>query len=324
MELIEFLHKKKRKIINKYFSVNDYDYRKSRRATSLLSDKTYIKKLYFRQMGKVPNLDDPKTFTEKLQWLKLYDRKPEYTKMVDKYAVREYIKSLVESKGNTCSDLGLNFIPLLGVWDRAEDIDFATLPNQFVLKCNHDNGPIICKNKNTFNIEGARNELRKKLKMDYYKFSREWPYKNVKRKVICEQYMNDGSGDALTDYKFFCFNGVPKYLYVDRFIAGEEYLDFYDMDFNHMPFKRLDYPNQYNGEVSKPKCFKKMKVIATILTQNIPSVRCDFYEINGEIYFGELTFFTAGGFIPFYPEEWDLKLGEMIDLPIKDRKKVIL
>ena len=320
MELLELLHKKKRRIINKYFSVNDYDYRKSRRATSLLSDKSYIKKLYLRQMGKVLNLDNPKTFTEKLQWLKLYDRKPEYTKMVDKYAVREYIKSLVESKGNTCSDLGLNFIPLLGVWDRAEDIDFATLPNQFVLKCNHDNGPIICKNKNTFNSEGARNELRKKLKMNYYKFSREWPYKNVKRKVICEKYMDDGSEEALTDYKFFCFNGNVRLLYVSNTVDSKLYLDFFDENFRHLDLERKDHPSVLrvkNLSFSKPNKFEEMKKIAAILTQGIPSVRCDFYEINGEIYFGELTFFTAGGFIPFYPEEWDLKLGDMIDLPKK-------
>ncbi len=273
-----------------------------------LSDEEYLKKVFKLSMGKPLNLEDPQTFNEKLQWLKLYDRKPEYTMMVDKYLVRDYIaKTLGEEY----------LIPLLGVWDNPEDIDFEQLPDQFVLKCNHNSGlgMCICKDKSTLDIEKVKKALKKGLRQDYYLHGREWPYKDVSRKIIAEKYMTDESGYELKDYKFFCFDGEVKALFVakDRQTAGEETkFDFFDENFNHLPFTN-GHPNS-NPPYFRPDKFEQMKEIACKLSKGIPQVRVDLYNINGHIYFGELTFSHWSGMVAFEPEQWDYKFGEWIKL----------
>ena len=272
-----------------------------------LSDREYLEKKFYAMLGYSLDLSNPQTFNEKLQWLKLYDRKPEYTMMVDKYKVREYIKE----------KLGEEYlIPLLGVWDKAEDINFDKLPNRFVLKCNHNSGlgMYICKDKSKLTenqIKAIRKNLAKGLQQDYYLTGREWPYKNVPRKIIAEKYMEDETGQ-LRDYKFYCFNGEPKIIMInsDREI-GKTKADYFDMDFNWLDLK-WGYEHALVKPL-KPINFEKMKELAVVLSKNIPELRVDFYEVNNKIYFGELTFFDGSGFDKIEPKEWDKKLGDWID-----------
>lgn len=273
-----------------------------------MDDEAYLKRKYKACMGKELNLDNPKTFNEKLQWLKLHDRKPEYTMMVDKYAVRKYIADTIGEE---------YLIPLLGVWDNPDDIDFDALPNQFVLKCNHNSGlgMCICKDKSKLDIEKVKAELRKGLQQNYYLSSREWPYKDVPRKIVCEKYMQDGNEECLTDYKFFCFNGNPKIMYISKDNADEPRTDFYDMQFNKISMRMLA-PNSENKHI-KPIYFEEMKKIAKRLSSNTYCLRVDFYIINNKLYIGELTFFHMSGFTPIYPEKWSYILGDWIKLPKK-------
>lgn len=280
-----------------------------------LSDMEYLEKKFYAMLGYSLNLSNPQTFNEKLQWLKLYDRKPEYTMMVDKYKVREYIKE----------QLGEEYlIPLLGVWDKAEDIDFDKLPNQFVLKCNHNSGfgMYICKDKSKLTqkeIKVIRKNLTKGLQQDYYLTGREWPYKDVPRKIIAEKYMEDETGQ-LRDYKFYCFNGEPKIIMInsDREI-GKTKADYFDMDFHWLDFK-WGYDHAPVKPL-KPKKFEKMKEIAAVLSKDIPELRVDFYEVDNKIYFGELTFFDGSGFDRIEPREWDEKVGDWVTLPPKSELK---
>ena len=262
-------------------------------------------------MGKELNLSDPKTYNEKLQWLKIHDRRPEYTTYVDKYKVRDYIAKTIGEE---------YLVPLLGVWDNAEDIQFESLPNQFVLKCNHDSGSvIICKDKSKFDINEAKKKLSKCLKKNLYDWCREWPYKNVKPCIIAERYMEDQSTAELRDYKFFCFNGEVKALFVarDRQTPNEETkFDFFDADYNHLDFTN-GHPNAKQVP-EKPSQFELMKQLAEKLSVGIPHVRVDFYECNGKIYFGEMTFFHWSGMVPFNPEKWDRTFGDWIKLPEKE------
>lgn len=273
-----------------------------------MSDEAYLKLVYRMRMGKKLNLQAPRTFNEKLQWLKLYDRKPHYTELVDKYEVRKYIADLLGEE---------YLIPLLGVWDSAEDIDFESLPQQFVLKCTHDSGSvIICRDKDSFDVNAARAKLARCLKDNGYAFGREWPYKNVRPRVIAEQLMIDESGYELKDYKFLCFNGEPKVMFIatDRHTPHEETkFDFFDMEFQHLPMTN-GHPNA-SREFTRPHSFEEMKRLSALLTAGIPHVRADFYDINGRIYFGELTFSHWSGFVPFDPEEYDVMFGEWITLP---------
>lgn len=272
-----------------------------------MSDEEYLSRKYQLYFGQKPNLQNPQTFNEKLQWLKLYNRKPEYTMMVDKYKVREYI----------AQELGEEYlIPLLGVWDDPDEIDFDALPDQFVLKCNHNSGlgMCICKDKSKLDIPKVKAELRKGLKQDYYLTGREWPYKDVPRKIIAEKYMVDASNcGELTDYKFFCFNGVPKFMYISNDNSENATTDFFDMEFNRLDMRMKD-PNS-NVIPPKPYLFNEMKAIAEKLSQGIPFVRVDLYVIGGSIYFGELTFFHNAGFCSIYPEHWEKTLGDWIKLP---------
>ena len=281
-----------------------------KKCSNILTDKAYIKLEYFRRLHKFPNLKNPKTFNEKLQWLKLYDRKPIYTTMVDKYEAKKYVADIIGEE---------YIIPTIGAWDKFEDIDFDALPDQFVLKCTHDSGGLaICRDKSKFDIKKARNKINKSLKRNYYWANREWPYKDVKPRIIAEKYMVDESGYELKDYKFFCFNGEMKLLFVakDRGLETEETkFDFFDEDFNHLPLTN-GHPNS-EPPYFKPDNFDEMKELAEKLSENIPQLRVDFYNINGKIYFGELTFFHWSGLMPFDPPEWDLKIGEFIKLPEK-------
>ena len=274
-----------------------------------IPDKIVIEKIYKYRLGKKLNLKNPTTFNEKLQWIKLYDRKKEYIRYVDKYAVREYIS-------NTIGEDYL--IPLLGVWDRAEDIDFSSLPNQFVLKCTHDSGSVVfCKDKTTFNTEKAIESLNKHLHKSGYIHGREWPYKHVPRKIIAEKYMVDESGTELKDYKVLCFNGIPKLIELHRGRYGAHTQDFYDVNWERTKITQAGLSMAENT-YPKPEAFNDMIQFSQKLSQGIPHVRVDWYSINGKLFFGELTFFDASGFDAFDNPDDDLLLGSWISLP--DRK----
>ena len=257
------------------------------------------------------NLENPKSYNEKLQWLKLYDRRPEYSIMVDKAEVKKYVASIIGEE---------HIIPTLAVYNRVEEIDFDSLPNQFVLKCTHDSGGIvICKDKESLDRKATKKKIKKGQKTNYFYQNREWVYKNVRPRIIAEQYMTNDSNsdvDELSDYKWFCFGGEPKAMFIatDRFAEGEETkFDFYDMDFNHLPFTN-GHPNS-SKPIPKPAGFERMKELARKLSKGLPHVRVDFYDVNGHIYFGEFTFFHWSGTMPFEPEEWDYKFGEWLKLP---------
>jgi hypothetical protein len=275
----------------------------------IISDKMYLKIKYYLIIGNKLNLQNPKTFNEKLQWLKLYCREPEYTMMVDKYVVRKYIK---ESIGEEY------LIPLLGVYDKYEDIDFDKLPNQFVIKPNHTSGNVfICKDKSKIDYQKLRKEINSWLNRKYYWYHREWPYKNVKPIIIFEKFLVDESGTELKDYKFMCFNGEVKCSFVclNRNSSNGLNVDFYDMDWNPMPFER-HYPNSGTA-IPRPRNYDKMVECAEILSKGIPFVRVDFYESNGKLYFGELTFYPGSGLEEFTPESYDYLLGSWLALPNK-------
>lgn len=282
--------------------------------TNILSDETYLKILFKLKVGYELNLENPKTFNEKLQWLKLYDRNPKYTTLVDKYKVREYVNKMIGEE---------YLIPLLGVWDSPEEIDFEKLPEQFVLKCNHTSGVglSICLDKKNYDIRRAKEELRRGLKNNYYMSCREWPYKNVKRKIIAEKYMEDmqqdNSEDGLLDYKFMCFSGKVKCSFVcsERFSGNGLKVTFFDRNWNIMPFERK-YPRS-KKTIKKPQNYEKMIELAEKLAKGIPFVRIDFYEINEKIYFGEMTFYPGSGMEEFNPIEADYKLGKWLELPQK-------
>ena len=295
----------------KYYLKNPsriYAFFASRGLLNWMPDKAYLKMAFRANMGKKLNLKAPKTFNEKLQWLKLYNRKPEYTAMVDKYEAKKYVAERIGEE---------YIIPTLGVWDRFDDIDFDALPDQFVLKCTHDSGGlVICRDKSKLDKAKAKKRIQKSLKKNYYWSNREWPYKNVKPRILAEQYMEDSTMGELRDYKFFCFNGDVKVM----FIASERYnettetrFDFFDRKFQHLDF-RNGHPNA-DVPPAKPARFAEMCELAEKLSQNIPLLRVDFYEVNGKIYFGELTFSHWSGMMPFDPPEWDRKLGEWIVLP---------
>ena len=279
-----------------------------RLAPYIRNDKTFLKMKWKLYMDYPLNLDNPQTFNEKIQWQKLHDRKPEYTKMVDKYEAKEYVAGIIGRE---------HIIPTIAVYDKVEDIDFDALPNQFVLKCTHDSGGIvICKDKSKLDRNAALRKLQMGLKTKFFYQNREWPYKDVKPRIIAEQYMVDESGYELKDYKWFCFDGEPKALFIasDRGSATEETkFDFFDMDFQHLPFTN-GHPNA-SKQIVKPKGFEKMKELAGKLSKGLMQARIDFYDINGKIYFGEITFSHWSGMKPFVPREWDYKFGSYMTLP---------
>lgn len=277
--------------------------------SKLIPDRAYLKLRYRANFDKKLNLKDPKTYNEKLQWLKLYDRNPSYIKMVDKDAVKRFVAEKIGDQ---------YVIPTLGVWDCVEDIDFDSLPNQFVLKCTHDSGGlVICRDKSQLNISEAKKKLSRALRRNYYYVGREWPYKNVPKKIIAEKYMEDTVTAELRDYKFFCFNGRVKYFNIDfdRFIGHRA--NYYSPDGKLLEFGKAACPPDFEKQLSMPRALKKMIELAEILSADCPFMRVDFYEVNGDVYFGEMTFYPASGFGKFQPEEWDATLGSWLVLPQK-------
>lgn len=273
-----------------------------------LPDSIYLKILFRLKMGYRLNLENPCTFNEKLQWLKLYNRRPEYTQMVDKF----------EAKRVAENNLGKDYIiPTLGIWDKFEDIDFNALPDRFVLKTTNGGGGggvIICRDKSKLNLVSAAEQLKSSLKASIYRNLKEWPYKNVKPRILAEKFMVDESGES-RDYKFYCFNGEPKVFLVasERFSGHRTYFDYFDMDGNHLPFTQGGMNNPVTPAL--PSTFEEMKQVAKKLSHGLPHVRIDLYSVDEKVYFGEFTFFDSSGFEKFTPREWDDTFGGWLRLP---------
>ena len=281
-----------------------------------LSDEEYLKRKFKVAMRKELDLENPETYNEKLQWLKLYDRKPEYTMMVDKYLVRNYIAETIGEE---------YLIPLLGVWDDPDEIDFDSLPDRFVLKCNHNSGlgMYICRDKSKMDIKAVKAALRKGLRQDYYLSGREWPYKDVPRKIVAEAFMSDaasaeedsrGTG-GLTDYKFFCFNGYVDCVMVciDRHLNDTKFY-FFDREWKLKRLNRRGLAAPPDFTLSKPTCLEEMFVIAEKLSAGLPFSRIDLYECGEKVYFGEITFFPDSGFDPNILSETDLYFGQLLSI----------
>lgn len=268
-------------------------------------DELYLKIVYGLIFKKKLDLDTPKTFNEKLQWLKLHDRQPQYTTMVDKYEAKKYVAGKIGEE---------YIIPTLGVWDSFDNIDFGRLPDQFVLKCTHDSGGlVICKDKSRFDVQAAKEKIEQCLKRNFYWLGREWPYKNVKPRIIAEKYMTDESGVELKDYKVFNFDGEPKLIQVDydRFVEHKRNL--YGTDWQYIEVS-IQYPTDAGHQIDKPKQLEKMLQMARRLSAGIPHVRTDFYCIDDKIYFGELTFYHESGFGKFTPESFGEEMGKWLKL----------
>lgn len=266
----------------------------------------YLKCVYSASMDKKLDLKNPMTFNEKIQWLKLYDKNSQYINLVDKYEVRKFVKETIGEE---------YLIPLVGVFDNFDEINFDDLPNEFVLKCSHDSGSVlICRDKSKFDISKAQKKMKRHLKRNYYWHAREWCYKKVKPRIICEKFMMDESHKELKDYKVFCFNGKPRLIQVDfdRFASHKKNIyttewEFVDVSINH--------PNQPTLQIPKPERLDDMLYFARVLSRDIPFVRVDFYSINNRLYFGEMTFYPGSGYLIFSPESLDLEMGSWIDLP---------
>lgn len=295
-------------LVKKVFG-NREDLNHFMRFFSFIPDEQYLKLMYRLQVGKKLNLDNPKTYNEKLQWMKIHNRKPEFCDLVDKYEVKKVVSSAIGDEF---------IIPTLGIWDKFDDINFESLPNQFVLKCTHDSGGVvICKDKRTFDKDNARRILEKSLKCNFYWVAREWPYKNVKPRILAEELIGDGNEiHGLSDYKIFVFNGKARAFYItyDRGTESGTKIDVYDIEGNRLPFTwgypTSDYP------LVKPKNFDLMISLAEKLGEKLPHVRVDFYNLNGKIYFGEMTFYCWSGLKAFVPDEWDKRFGDWIDLSL--------
>ena len=292
-----------RRFWKKLTKTKSYNYLPDQWAVSIKYRNHFYKKL---------DLKNPQTFNEKLQWLKLYDRRPEYTRMVDKYLAKEYIASIIGEE---------YIIPTLGVWKSFDEIDFDALPNQFVLKCNHGSGDVvICKDKKTLDIAAARKKLTAALEQDYYLVSREWPYKDVPRRIIAEQYLENAETHDARDYKFFCFNGEAKCFKVDLDRYRGRHANWYNLDGKILPYGTTGAEPVYDREVKLPEKLAEMIHLAEKLSCGYPFMRVDFYYVNGKVYSGELTFYPASGLTPFTDMEWDRIMGNWLTLPEKKTK----
>lgn len=275
----------------------------------LFNDKNYLDLVFKYRMGYKIDWDNPKTFSEKLNWLKIHDHNPLYKVLVDKHDVKTYVEEI----------LGKGFvIPTIGIWAKPEDINFETLPERFVLKTTHgggNEGVIICKDRAIFEPENALSKLRKSMKQDIYRESREWPYKNLSKRIICEPYIEDSKTKELRDYKFFCFDGEVRTLFVatGRQNRKEPFFNFFDQDYNPLPIKQGHPVSEKIPE--KPITFEKMKEAASLLSKGFPHVRVDLYEVDNKVLFGELTFYHFGAVVPFEPQTWDYEFGKMLNLP---------
>lgn len=286
---------------------------KCRHFFDFLPDKIYLKLMYHVLMDRKLDLKNPRTFNEKLQWLKLYNRNPLYTTMVDKYEVKSYVSSIIGSE---------YIIKTLGIYEDFDDIDFSKLPDRFVIKCTHDSGGVvICKDKSKFDISKARKKINECLKSNFYFMGREWPYKNVKPRIIIEEFLDNHDNNDLNDYKFMCFNGKFKCSFVCTERRSDDGLKvtFFDKNWNVMPFER--HYSKSKKKIEKPKNYNKMIELSEKLAKKMPFVRIDFYEVEGKIYFGEITFFPGNGTEEFTPEKYDYVLGSWIRLPkVKNEK----
>lgn len=270
-------------------------------------DDKYLKRKYWYKMHRELHLEEPVSFSEKLQWLKLYDRKPIYTTMVDKYAAKQYVSDCLGEQ---------HIIPTLGVWDSFDEIDFDTLPDRFVLKCTHDSGGlVIVKDKSKIDRESARKKIESSLKRNYFWQGREWPYKDVKPRILAEAFMENKNGEPLRDYKFYCFNGEPGFLYISEGLENHATasISFVNLDWTFAPYERSDY-KPFQTLPPKPERFADMLRIAKTLSKGTDFLRVDLYQINGEIYFSELTFSPCGGMMPFREEKHDFEIGKMLKL----------
>lgn len=274
-----------------------------------MNDRTYLKFNYYLRVGKVLNLDNPSTFNEKLQWLKINDRNPNYTRMVDKVSAKEYVKERIGEE---------YIIPNIGVYDDFNSIDFKELPKRFVIKCTHNSGGVVVVNDKTqINIPELRNNFKRMLKKNFFYNGREWPYKNITPRIIIEENIQDGNSSIqINDYKIMCFNGKARCAFVcsNRNSRSGLCVNFYDMEWNPMPFER-HYPRN-PIEIRKPLNFDKMVELSEKLAKDIPFVRVDFYEKQGKLYFGELTFYPGGGVEEFTPDSWDYVLGSWLNLKL--------
>ena len=275
------------------------------------NDELYLRIIYRLEMGHRLDLKNPQTFTEKIQWLKLYDRKPEYTRMVDKITAKEYVSEIIGKE---------YIIPTLGVWDHFDDIDFSILPDAFVLKTNHGSGGsdvVICRDKTNFDYLGAKRKLERSLKGNCYRRYREWPYKNIVPRIFAEELLDVGGGkhNDITDYKFFCFNGEPKYCQVIQDRHSKETIDFFDMGWRHKEFIGLN-PKAVPAEIVPecPKTLNRMIDIARKLSIGKNFARIDLYEVGDTCYFGEITLYPASGFGVFKPAESDKKIGKILEI----------
>lgn len=272
------------------------------------NDALYLKMEYYFQTGRRLNLNNPKSYNEKLQWLKIHDRKPEYTQMVDKAGVKDYIAKTIGEQ---------YVIPTLGIWKHFDDIDFTTLPEKFVLKCTHDSGGlVICKDKKTLDKVSAKKKIEKCLKKNYFYGTREWPYKDVKPRIIAEPLLEQANGEEICDYKVMCFNGKAKLieLHMNRH-SDHHTQDFYGVNWQKTEISQgKGYGGCSDIEVSKPSCLNEMLRLSETLTKDMAHCRVDWYVVNGHLYFGELTFFDGSGFDLFDRYEDDLLLGSWINL----------
>ena len=266
--------------------------------------KHYLKIVYKIKTGEKLNLKNPTTFCDKQNWLKINEIHPEYTQLVDKVGVREYIKEKIGEE---------YLFPIYGAWNHFSDIDFDTLPDKFVLKCNHDSGSVkVIADKSTINNDELEKFFEDRLKLNPYTFGREYPYRNVKPCIIAEKFMIPDGEEDIRDYKFFCFNGKPEIMFIATDRSTDVKFDFFDMDFNHLDITNIH--EQSGLEIQKPEMFDEMKKVAAKLSQGMKFVRIDLYEIRGKIYFGEFTFFHGGGFWPMTPEKWEYDLGKLIHI----------
>ena len=273
-----------------------------------MDDETYLRLFYRMATGRRLNLQQPQTFNEKLQWLKLHDRRDIYTTMVDKCGAKRFVSERIGAE---------YVIPTLGVWDSFEEIDLDSLPVPFVLKCTHDSGGlVVCTDRRGFDREAARRKINRRLRHNFYGYGREWPYKNVRPRIIAEPYLREPDGSALKDYKLFCFGGVPRMTLVCSGRFGDEGLreDFYGEDWEPLPLRRPGHAGS-DAPVPRPGPYERMKAIAARLSEGIPFARIDLYLVGDRVYFGEITLYPTGGFEGFCPEEADLRLGRLIALP---------
>jgi len=315
--IVEAIRKERRAIrtmgkIKKFIfdSAFRYDILNSRKMLPWQSDKKVLQKKYKYKFHRKLDLENPKTFNEKLQWLKLYNHNPLYTQLVDKYEAKDYMLKTIGAE---------YVIPTIGVWDKFEDINFDEFPDEFVLKCTHDSGGlVVVRDKATFDKDAAKKKIGNSLSKNYFYSGREWPYKNVKPRIIAEPLIHNQDYSQLLEYNFFCFNGEPKIVLRcsgDRDKGEQRYNDYYKVDGEKLPF-RWGYPYS-DAQLEITDTYSDMLEKARLLSKDIPFVRVDFYVCDGKALIGEMTFFHWSGLMPFDPDEWDEILGGWLTLPVK-------